>query len=228
MIKLLFSLSLLTALASCGTQPTSLSGFANQASRDFGLNTYDSLSLDDEKIQAEAAFIFSVLFNTYESNTHQMNGEIGNKVYVHDDGREAVFDSEGNLVAACENKGSFNYAHYKKEPLAHFAVDILPWLRWGNCREDTTTREQRILAYIADFENGFDIASSDNRGYFLPANFDFGQPGQSETIAFFLLAFDNSNFDLYSFIMNDQYSEEARLKFIQALTNGFKQNFNKT
>lgn len=153
-----------------------------------------------------------------------MNGETENQVFVHDSGGEAVYDKNGNLVKNCENMGSYNYAHYKKEPLLHFAVDMLPWLRWGNCREDTTTQEQRVGAYIMDIANALEISRSSEVGYFLPEGFSFSSSAQNQAIAFFLAALDQSDFDLYNFILNGQGSEEKRMEFLEILEAGFISN----
>lgn len=222
-----FHILVLSALlSSCATSPDKdLSGFATSASKGFDLPKYENANLENSGFEAKSAFIFSILYHTSELNIHRMNGQSENQVFVHEQGGEAVYDKNGKLVTDCNNKGSFNYAHYKREPLEHFSVDILPWLRWGNCREDPTSIEQRIEAYALDFRSGFDIASSDARGYFLPAEFDLSAPTISVTLAFFLEAFESSGFDLYTFIMKNQKNTEERIKFIEALKNGFKSHF---
>uniref|UniRef100_UPI0026ED7B29 hypothetical protein n=1 Tax=Alcanivorax jadensis TaxID=64988 RepID=UPI0026ED7B29 len=131
----------------------------------------------------------------------------------------------GSLVRDCENKGSFNYKHPQREPLGHFTQDILPWIKWGNCREDTTTREQRISAYVMDVELGLERLRANQPGYYLPSDFSFQKSGQSETIAFFLAALESSNFDLYNFIMNEQSSQEKRKAFYKALDQGINNLF---
>jgi len=94
-----------------------------------------------------------ILKHTYENNIHKMRGEEDNKVYTKETGEEAVFDKEGNLVTNDWNKGSFNYGSYR-EPINKFAVDIWPWLVWGNTREDPTTFDERFYYYIMDLDNG--------------------------------------------------------------------------
>ena len=77
------------------------------------LNAQDKLDLRDglkllvenmgvnpkSKISADRVNAIQLVLNyTYENRIHCMRGEDGNKVYVDKDGREAVFDEEGNLV----------------------------------------------------------------------------------------------------------------------------------
>lgn len=220
-MKTFLLLTFSIAAASCATQPNDLAGLANYAASGLQLPQYAASNLADPEFEAKVAFLFSILASTVEQNTHNLNGQTGNWVFVNDDGREAVFDANGNAVTDCENRGSFNYAHYRQAPLTHFSVDILPWLRQGNCREDTTTPSERIDAYLLDFQNGFDLAVANPRGYSLPVEFDMNGPGQSEAVAFFLTALEASDFDLLSFIMNGQYDGEERANFMEALRHGF-------
>ena len=194
--------------------------FSNQAANDFSLPKYSSADLLDPIFKGKSAFIYTVLSNTVELNTHRMNGAIENQVFVHAEGREAVFDKNEKLVTSCENKGSFNYAHYKKSPLVHFTVDILPWLRWGNCREDNTSKQERIDAYMKDFDEGLSVSLESQTGYFLPVNFDFSQAGQSQAVAFFITSLESSGFNLHQFIISKQSDKNQRELFIEALKDG--------
>ena len=209
-------------LVSCArTQERNIEGFAIEAFNGIILTRYTSAEKGDQELKAKAAFIYTLLFNTAELNTHRMNGEVDNQVFIHDSGAEAVYDKDGIIVKNCENMGSYNYAHYKKEPLLHFSVDILPWLRWGNCREDSTTVEQRVNAYIMDIAEALDISSAADTDYFLPENYTFENSAQNLSIAFFLKALEQSSFDLQDFIFNDQADESSRKQFLQHLDSGF-------
>ncbi len=114
------------------------------------------------KDQWKEALIIGILSNTPEINIHQMNGATKNKVYVFEDGREAVYDAQGKLVTDPTNKGSYNYYNRVKEPLAHFAKDSDPWLKWGNARNDPSTPDQRLTAYLKDLKTGI-ITTYENR-----------------------------------------------------------------
>ena len=171
-----------------------------------------------------------MLANTEELRIHQFNGASDNEVHVKSDIANGGYpelvvrfdrdengnkiDGTGKHVQDCENKGSFNYKHPQREPLGHFAQDILPWIQWGNCREDATTREQRVSAYIMDIELGLERLIAANSSYYLPNGFNFKESGQSETIAFFVAALDKASFDLNGFIINDQNSIEKRKEFL--------------
>lgn len=94
-----------------------------------------------------------ILRNTYEICIHQMRDEDENQVYTSDDGREFVYDKDGNLVTNAWNQGSYNYAPYSK-PVDKFMLDILPWIVWGNTREDPTSMRERIYYYSMDLFYG--------------------------------------------------------------------------
>jgi hypothetical protein len=94
-----------------------------------------------------------VLKNTYENNIHKMRGETENRVLVNKDGREAVFDKDGNLVTNSYNKGSFNYYSNETEPIKKFLADIAPWLSWGNAKDDPTTFNERLYYYTLDLDH---------------------------------------------------------------------------
>jgi hypothetical protein len=62
----------------------------------------------------QLSIILYILKNTNENNIHKMRGETENKVYTNTDGREAVFDKNGNLVTNSYNRESFNYGSYDR------------------------------------------------------------------------------------------------------------------
>jgi hypothetical protein len=103
--------------------------------------------------QEQLSIINYILKNTFENNIHRMRGETENKVYTHEDGREAVYDKDGNLVTNSYNKGSYNYAPYNR-PIEKFLLDIAPWLQWGNARDDPTSFNERLYYYSLDLDYG--------------------------------------------------------------------------
>ncbi|MDB4673646.1 hypothetical protein OAF27_02415 [Verrucomicrobiales bacterium] len=96
----------------------------------------------------EIEMVWRWLANTSELPIHQLRGKTGNKLYLHKDGhKEAVYDTDGNLVKDGINDGSYNFAHPVEEPLKHFNQDILPWILWGSSKTDPTSVNERIAAY---------------------------------------------------------------------------------
>ena len=220
-LKPLITIIITGLLTSCAMTPSDkLSYMASSASRGLELTKVDQQSLTDPDFIKAAEFIYGVLYNTSEINTHRMNGETENIVIVHESGGEIVFDKNKQRVTSCANKGSYNYAHYKQTPLEHFSVDILPWLRWGNCREAETTLTQRIDAYALDFEASYRFAVAKPGRYFLPEGIDLTAREKETALRFFITAFELANFDLIKFIDQPQHSEAEHQTFIAALKLG--------
>lgn len=103
-------------------------------------------------------FVRSLSF-TMEINQHNVNGAKGNKVFIKEDDKggckEAVFSSDGSPVIDSENKPSYNYYCFYKNPIRHFFADTLPWIFLGNARDDSTNFFERVVAFLKDFFNGF-------------------------------------------------------------------------
>ena len=58
--------------------------------------------------------------------------------------RENIFNNAGDKeITAAEDEPTYNYASPDWE-LEHFSLDILPWIRYGNEPEDSTTWYKRI------------------------------------------------------------------------------------
>ena len=78
----------------------------------------------------------------------------GNNKYTMSDGKggsyELIYDSNGNLVTDEVNKGTYNYADPKglKGKLDHGVKDLLPYLIFGNSKEDPTTFCERFMGTI--------------------------------------------------------------------------------
>lgn len=196
--------------------------FPRQVSDQFELRKLKSKHLRDIDLKAQSATIFTMLAYTQELRIHQMGGAIGNQVFLHEDGhKEAVYDGEGALVTDCLNQASYNYYHPYQYPLAHFTADILPWLMWGNCKNDPSSKAQRIEAYISDLRLGFDQAIKSNQGFFLPEKFNFKGYGQSATISFYLKALESSSFDFGKFVPKNLHDKQQQELFFQALEEGF-------
>ena len=102
----------------------------------------------------QLSIIRFILKNTYENNIHKMRGETENRVFIHEDGSEVVYDKNGNLVTNSYNRGSFNYYSNTTEPVKKFVFDIAPWLLHGNVINDPTTFNERLYYYTLDLDYG--------------------------------------------------------------------------
>ena len=143
--------------------------------------------IDSYKLQT----IWLILQNTPEHFIHNLNGVSGNKVFIHADGRsEAVYDKNGKLVQDGINDGSYNYFDRQKHPLKHFSFDTHPWIVWGNSRNDTTSKKERIFGYVSDLELGLRKAleSKDNLKDIQKDNWD--RNGQLQALSIFILALE--------------------------------------
>jgi hypothetical protein len=138
------------------------------------------------------------LKNTYENNIHKMRGETENVVYVNKDGREAVFDKDGNLVTNSYNQGSFNYYSNETEPIKKFIFDIAPWLQWGNTEDDPTTFNERLYYYTLDLDRGIQSYIFD------------GSNGTLETVSFKELSADEK--EVYHIFIKLLFNEQYTIK----------------
>lgn len=105
---------------------------------------------DPEKL----SIIKYVLAHFVEDNIHKMRGETDNVVYITEDGREAVYDKNGDLVTNSYNAGSYNFYFAEEEPIKKFLYDTMPWLAMGNNNEDPTSIDERLYYYTLDLDYG--------------------------------------------------------------------------
>lgn len=95
------------------------------------------------------------LSKSYENHQHNI-GTSWNVVFISEDWhQEIVFDSNKNRVVDPINMWSYNFAHPTNEPFNHFKLDTLPWILWWNSPDDTSTKNQRIIAFLKDFCDWF-------------------------------------------------------------------------
>jgi hypothetical protein len=101
-------------------------------------------------VVACAWFLSWTLGHTYEAASHNMQGAVGNRVFLHKDGHsEAVVDSSGKQVEDPANRASYNFCHPVKAPLCHFALDTFPWLIWGNALDDPHVLLGKVESILA-------------------------------------------------------------------------------
>ena len=165
-----------------------ITAYADVARAKYRLAPIDDTALADPDTRIKLAFLRAALSKTLEVHIHQMRGASKNRVFVSPDGHsEAVIDENGKQVTDCVNMASYNYFLVDREPLEHFMFDMLPWIEWGNCASDPTSRGERIAAYLQDFRNGA-IGVFNGPPASLPVDFSFNGKGQAETAVLFLRA----------------------------------------
>ncbi len=86
------------------------------------------------------------------ADCHQFTSpEKENKKFVSPDGKsEVIFNSEGDVVTAPEDEGTYNFADPNTDPIGHFNKDVLPWIIWGNEETDSTDMSARLKAFVID------------------------------------------------------------------------------
>jgi len=158
--------------------------------------------------QGQISIIHYILKNTYENNIHKMRGETDNVVYTNEDGREAVYDKDGKLVTNSYNQGSYNYGSYD-EPIKKFLLDIAPWLKWGNARNDPTSFNERLYYYTLDLNNGI-------QSYIFR-----GSNETLKTISFNMLSDDEKEvyYIFLKLLFDDNYKVKLNKNNIQQLRN---------
>ena len=176
------------------------------------INHKETYSDFDPVDQWKEVLIADILSKTQELNTHQMNGQNGNQVFINDDGREAVYDAQGELVTDPVNQGSYNYYHPVNEPLAHFAKDIHPWLKWGNTRDDPSTKEQRLNAYLKDLKAGIISAFNEQNISVKSSTIVYQSETEKDVVMLFLKIISESGDDsLFSMYEDTTQASENRL-----------------
>lgn len=206
-------------------------GEESEISKRLELKKLDTSDLANLRLKAEAAFIFTILANTQELRIHQMGGATNNQVFLSgENGRYEIvvaYDRHkngdtGKHVNDCLNKGSLNYYHPYATPLGHFTADILPWLTWGNCKDDPSSLNQRIEAYMSDFREGYIRAINKKEGFYLPEKFNFEGSGQSEAVSFFKKATELSKFNMSDFLPKKIHEKKHQEEFFKAIEKGMK------
>ncbi len=169
--------------------------FSEAATKDLDLLPMIRKLHDQEIPLIHQQIIYTILAHTNESAIHQMRGETDNKVYIHEDGREGVYDKAGNLVTNGYNDGTFNYANPKTEPLLHYTMDISPWIQLGISETDPTSTIERIYAYMGDLEAGIVRAHQSLPIEPLDENHRWSGTGQLQALAIFLKAIEAGHAD---------------------------------
>ena len=179
-------------------------------------NSYD---LSNPEVQMKLAFVHTLLVQTRRKHSHQLNGATGNQYYLRKtDGAEAVFDKEGNLVSDCVNKTVANSVNPMLQPLAHFSLDVLPWLQNGNCKAQVIPAEKRVNAYIRDLRDSLNLSTANGGGFYLP---EFPDLMTVNFKGFFLFTtqLERHGFELKKFIQHDYQDVKQRELFLALMRN---------
>ncbi|MGD9910490.1 MAG: RHS repeat-associated core domain-containing protein [Candidatus Izemoplasmatales bacterium] len=86
------------------------------------------------------------------ANCHQFSAIDGPNVkFVSPDGfREVIYDSSGNMVTDPRDIGTYNYSPSGTffGSIGHMAVDVVPWVLWGNSEDDDTNIFERAASFF--------------------------------------------------------------------------------
>lgn len=178
----------------------------------YKLKPFEKSFFEKEENRWKAHFITQVLTYTTELNSHQINGETDNRVFLDESGhREMVYDGDDKIVTDCPNKGMYNYNPAMTEPLLHFANDMWPWLVLGGCRINASTERQRSEAYLQDLQSAtlyvfHQIGKTD-----VPANIELSD-GQWQVMALFFRILESSRGESLAIMArkgNDPHENQA-------------------
>ncbi|MFH0838443.1 MAG: RHS repeat-associated core domain-containing protein [Patescibacteria group bacterium] len=104
--------------------------------------TYEEMVMQNYAIASETGK--PGWFRAGESTTHNLAGAKNNidiRGMGINEGKQAIYDTKGNLVTSAENQGTFDFGTPGTE--AHYNFDILPWVMWGNTPNDMTSSQER-------------------------------------------------------------------------------------
>lgn len=233
-MRLLKTLLILVVGLATNVSANDGAGLIKSVRLDYDLQRFRAKDLADDAFSQQVNFIYAVLSRTGEEHSHQLGGEVNNEVWVHDDGTEAVvrfdrdeqgnkIDGTGAMITECKNMGSYNYFHPHEQPLGHFAGDIFPWFKLGNCEDDPSTTDERIEAYTLDLREGLGIVLDEHAEFSLTEQFKFKGKGQSETIALFLRAMELGEFDPAMLAELSAENVDLRDSFLSSMEAGLKE-----
>lgn len=217
-MKLIQSLFLFATLAAINTSAAAELVLIPAPTDNQQTNNYD---LANPNVQLKLAFVNTLLLHTRANHSHQLNGEIGNQYFLRkEDGAEVVFDSLGEIVTNCANRSSPNLANPALQPLAHFSLDVWPWIQHGNCNNSATTQQQRVDGYLADLRDALILIGSTGTGFYMPKS-----PSVTEDkfLAYYLLAvqIERAGVDIYTFMHYDFVVDVYREAFLEKLRSVF-------
>ena len=88
--------------------------------------------------------------DTVSANCHQFTApNRDNKKFVSPDGKyEVIYDANNKRVDDPRDMGTYNFVPSGDSKIGHFIKDVLPWIKYGNSPEDTTTPWQRIWSFM--------------------------------------------------------------------------------
>ncbi len=212
-ITILIITAIFSASAQAYTEQKEMTTFMKKTENSLKLqSTIDRIEKGDIDIK-KLRVIYSILQNTSEYYIHNMNGVTGNQVYFHVDGhKEAVYDSNGNLVQDGINDGSYNYYDRKGTPLKHFCFDTHPWIIWGSSDKDITSQGDRIFSFVSDIELGV-LSAIDSKEY-LDESIEnqWDNLGQIQALAIFHLALEKANSQsLYTIFEKDTSEIDGKI-----------------
>jgi len=177
-------------------------------------NSYD---LKNPDVQRKLAFVHTVLLQTRKNHSHRLNGATGNRYFLRKvDGAEAVFDKAGSLVTNCANKITPNNAHPVEQPLAHFSLDVLPWMEWGNCNNQATRAGQRVSGFVNDIRDSLEHIAGTDGGFYLPRHPNLSEENFAAFFLFITQA-ERAGFDIETFMKYDIFEERYREKYLRIL-----------
>ena len=201
----------------CTTMITSIVPVEHASAQQANSTDTNSYDLSNPDVQMSLAFVHTLLLNTRENHSHRLNGEVGNEYFIRkQDGAEAVFNIRGDVVTDCSNRGTPNKANPAQRPLAHFSLDVWPWMNTGNCNNAATSPQQRVDGYIKDLREALILIGDTGGGFFVPEN-----PNVLEDnfAAYYLFAIqlERSGIDLYTFMRFDFVVDVHREAFLANL-----------
>ena len=87
--------------------------------------------------------------DSVSADCHQFTSpDKSNVKYVSPDGKyEVIYDSSGREVTDPRDVGTYNFISSLVDPIGHFIVDVIPWIRYGNSPDDSTTPQERWDAF---------------------------------------------------------------------------------
>lgn len=169
---------------------------------------FNGMSLAKTSDNQKVLFIAQLISSMEERNIYSLRQkELHNVVLSRDGHQVIVFNAQKKMVTDPLNRGRYNYASPKTDPLEHFTMDIYPWAEFGSTPQDPSSRSERSQAFVRDFLAALDVLRQQPKTWWkkAPAGVNIGSAG----VGWWQGVLDEPAFQKYLFDGSDAWVKDS-------------------